>query len=126
MKNKSFLQNLWNFISGNDDGSLTEQISAKEAIEIQKKYIAHKCDATLPPNTPPYIEIAKQLFSEKNEVFIASVYYLERIAINETKYVEPIVELLKHYLKISTRSDDDKRFLKQRIHQIEKHNIPLS
>ena len=70
---------------------------------------------------PPYIDVARQLFSEKNEIFRAAVFYLGRIAENEGKYAEPIVKIMQQYAATAKRNPEDMEYLAAQIKQIEKN-----
>lgn len=125
MFKKPFLQNIWNIIIGNTADS-PKHITAQEAEELQKHYLeAHKNSAKI-QDYPPYIDVARQLFSEKSEVFRAAVFYLQRIAENESKYTEAIITVLKQYAATAKRSTEDLAFLKDKIDYMEKniHFLP--
>lgn len=99
MSEKSFIQNVVNFLFLRPRGTKKKRnISPQEAIALQKKYVADFCEVGLPYEVP-YVEIAKQLFSEKETVFEAAVYYLTRIAQNKKETAEPIAAILQSYME---------------------------
>ncbi len=49
-------------------------------------------------NTPTYKQIAEQMSSPHEQVFIAAVYNLVKIANNSKRYKQEIVALLKEYI----------------------------
>ena len=61
------------------------------------------------------------MFSEKSEIFKAAVFYLCRIAENESKYAEAIVSVMKEYQKSAQRSEEDMDYLAKKIVQAEKN-----
>ena len=71
-----------------------KNISVNEALNIQNEYASGHCEDEKLPGYP-YVEIAKQLASPKEEVFNAALYYMQRIAVNEPKNMGRIVDLLE-------------------------------
>ena len=116
---KSFLQNILDFMSGNKFMD-SRTISPKEAVEIQLKYIDSLKSARKTSNYPPYMEITKQLFSDKPEMFKAAVYYLVKIAENESKYTETILDILRECHVKSPHSTENKTYLQEQIDYLEK------
>ena len=99
MSEKSFIQNVADFLFMRPrTGTKKKNISPQEAIALQKKYMADFCEIGL-PHEMPGVEIAKQLFSEKETVFEAAVYYLTRIAQNKKQAAEPIAAILQGYME---------------------------
>lgn len=88
-----------------------KDISPQEALNLQKQAQSNTCEIGQ-PYAEPYFEIAKQLFSEKESVFNAAVYYLVRIAQNEPTTVSPICAILQNYAQKNTNP--------QRQEQLEK------
>lgn len=120
MFKKPFLQNIWNIIIGNTTDA-PKHISAQEADELQKNYLEARKNSVKIQDYPPYIDVARQLFSEKSEVFKAAVFYLQRIAENESKYTEAIITILKQYAATAKRNTEDLAFLKEKIEYLEKN-----
>lgn len=78
-------------------------LSASAARHVQRNYIsADNTDDLLP--LPPYLEIAKQLYSPKTEVFSAALYYLQKIAVNEPDEAAGIVKALNDCLKSKNKT----------------------
>lgn len=121
MVKKSFLQNIWNVIVGVDNSAKQQKISAAQAETLQKNYLESQKKAAQLTEYPPYIDVARQLFSEKNEIFRAAVFYLGRIAENEGKYAEPIVKIMQQYAATAKRNPEDMEYLASQIKQIEKN-----
>lgn len=121
MVKKSFLQNIWNVIVGVDNSAKQQKISASQAETLQKNYLESQKKAAQLTEYPPYIDVARQLFSEKNEIFRAAVFYLGRIAENEGKYAEPIVKIMQQYAATAKRNPEDMEYLAAQINQIEKN-----
>lgn len=94
-----------------------KNISADEAINIQSEYATSYCDDDKLPNYP-YVEIAKQLASDKAEVFNAALYYLNKIAQNEPKNRIRIADLLKSISQESNLPDENKKLILQTIDDI--------
>lgn len=120
MAEKSFFANILKFITKVGDNSETKNISVQQALSLQKDFIENLNRGKINACTPPYIEISKQLKSEKSEVFKASVYYLSQIAKNEAYYKAPIVSILKHYKEKNKRAAEDIQYLDFYLKQLEK------
>lgn len=88
-------------------------ISPKEAAEIQHQSFLEEAKISEKSCTPPYLQIAKQLESNKIQVFEAAVFYLTTIASLETKYKKPIMHILNSYI-------EENPTLKERVAYIEK------
>ncbi|MDO4161468.1 MAG: hypothetical protein Q4D80_00480 [Pseudomonadota bacterium] len=121
MSKKSFLQNIWHMIIGGSASSGHKQISSAQAAVLQKKYLEAREDEAKILEYPPYVDVARQLFSDKKEIFRAAVFYLRRIAENENKYAEAIVTVMKQYAKTAERNAEDMAFLAEQIDAIEKN-----
>lgn len=121
MPKKSFLHNIWNIIIGGNETSNQRHISVSQADNLQKKYLETRKSAAVIADYPPYVDIARQMFSEKSEIFKAAVFYLCRIAENESKYAEAIVSVMKEYQKSANRSTEDMDYLAKKIMQAEKN-----
>lgn len=82
----------------------SDEITPKQANAIQKtSYIISKKEFEK-SCTPPYVAIAAQLGSDKQQIFEAAVFYLCTIAFNEPKYQNAIVHILDSY------ADEHKKF----------------
>lgn len=117
MNKKSFFRNLLNFIGGNyAKKQKANNITPEDAISLQKQYFVDIANSNESCSySPPYAEIAKQLFSAKPEIFRATVFYLVQIAENETKYLKEISTLLLHFKEKSQLSPEDAEFLDKNI-----------
>lgn len=122
MLKKSFLQNIWKIIVGNN--TFERKISEIQAEELQKNYKDAFKNAANISEYPPYIDIVRELLSEKSEIFQAAVHYLCRIAENESKYAEPIFTILEQYQKKAKRDEKDLEFLSAQLQKMKK-NIPF-
>ena len=120
MAEKSFFATLLNFITGNADRKKINDISAQQAILLQKDYIKNLNQKKIELCSPPYIEISKQLTNKKSEIFRAVVYYLNEIAKNEAQYKAPIISILRHYKENTKRSKEDIQYLDFYLKQLEK------
>ncbi len=116
---KSFFKNLLHFITNSDNSGKPDNVSAQQAIAIQKDFINDLERDKSDTLSPPYTEIAKQL-NGKPEVFHAAVHYLIQIAQNEDKYASPILSILKHFSQRKNISPEDIKFLQFQIKKIEK------
>ena len=117
MAQSSVIGNMLKFVFRRNAKPKRRDISAPEAVNLQKQYIADFCAAGA-LYTEPYVEIAKQLLSPQDEVFRAAVYYLQKIAQNQPDTVEPIVALLESCAAQNLRSEADKTLLRQAIDEI--------
>ena len=117
------VKNIWNFIFPSKKKSVSKNLSPQKAIELQKEYIKSRCDENT-PSIEPYIEVAKQLFAPKAEVFAAAVYYLEQIALNKKDTAEAILAILQNYAAQNSRSAEDNAILASAVAQIRrKYNL---
>ena len=114
MSVKSFLSKI--FGSKSNKNKLKD-ISAQKALLLQKDYIDNLSKSKSELFTPPFMEIAKQLSSEKQEIFRAAVFYLVNIAKNETQYAADILQILNAELK-KKHSSDDTKFLQAQINKL--------
>lgn len=73
------------------------KLSAAKAIDMQKSYATAGCIADFPLSAP-YPEIIRQLYSAKTEIVEAALYYLHRIALNESEQTENILKDLERLL----------------------------
>ena len=94
MIKKSIFKKFLNIFIANKNKAFGKNISVNEALNIQNDYAASRCDNDKLPGFP-YVEIAKQLASPKQEIFDAALYYMQRIAANEPKIKNRIVDLLE-------------------------------
>lgn len=98
MKKQSLFSSFLNLFYKNNHAN--SYISAKQAISLQKEYMSIRCSVDS-PESAPYIEIIKQLDSDKIEIFNAALYYLEKISMQEVEQKEAIIRMLEKYLKSS-------------------------
>ena len=113
------VKNIWNFIFPGKKKSVSKNLSPQKAVKLQKEYIKRKCNENA-PYIEPYMEVAKQLFASKTEVFEAAVYYLEQISLNKKDTAEAILAILQNYAAKNSRSDEDNARLASSIAQIRK------
>ena len=74
-----------------------DEITPRQANAIQKtSYIISKKEFEK-SCTPPYVAVAAQLGTDKQQVFEAAVFYLCVIAANEPKYKKAILHVLDSY-----------------------------
>ena len=97
----------------------TDEITPRQANAIQKtSYLISKKEFEK-ACTPPYVAVAAQLGTDKQQVFEAAVYYLCTIAVNEPKYEKAIIHELDSYMsehkKNSVRVDYIK-IMKEKFH----------
>ncbi|MBQ9271024.1 MAG: hypothetical protein IJ218_02000 [Alphaproteobacteria bacterium] len=113
---KKFMGLFWKQTSKPNGNNL----SAREAINLQNAYIASGCIADT-PITPPYSEILRQLESPAPEIYSAAIYYLQKIALNEPQQRNNILQGLNNYLaKKNKISPQNKELLLQAIAEIRK------
>lgn len=124
MSKKSVADTLFDFVLKYVKHSKKNFVSTKQAAEIQKRYIEDTCTVG-EKNVLPYLEVARQLNNTKPEIFKASLYYLEKIAINHPQMKKEILEALQEFDQKNSRSDKDKNILKaciDRLSAIKKEN----
>ena len=114
MSAKSFFSKIFGMKSNKNK---LKDISAQKALLLQKDYIDNLSRKKSDLFTPPFMEIAKQLSSEKQEIFRAAVFYLVNIAKNETQYTADILQILNAELK-KKHSSDDANFLQAQINKL--------
>ncbi len=90
MAKKSLFNKFINLFSKPRGEKAQNTLSASQALNRQYAYITadNFVDSSL---TPPYSEIVKQLYSSKDEIFAAALYYLQKIAANEPNQTESIL-----------------------------------
>lgn len=91
---KSLLKKIVELFATDNRGKFGRNISAEKALLIQKACATVTCDENKLPDQP-YVEITKQLTSNKAEIFAAALYYLEKIAANKPQNRQAIVDLLQ-------------------------------
>lgn len=85
----------------------TQDLTPKIAYEIQKQEYANKTKSDDTKCTPPYLQIAQNLSSDKLQVFEASVFYLCQIATIKPQYTLAISDIFQNY--ISANLDNAQR-----------------
>jgi hypothetical protein len=120
MNEKSILSNFMKFFSIKSKSYGGAKLSASDAISLQNAYIAAvKCVSS--DNSLPYAEIFKQLYSHKEEVFAATIYYLRKIADNNPDIAPNIVSALQNFVALKTnKAPERKQQIQQLIEDIEK------
>lgn len=118
MAEKSFFANLLKFIV-NGSNTSDKNISAQQAIQLQKEYMDNLKQDKNTLASPPYVEIAKQLNNKNSEIFQAAVYYLMRISENKHQYALPILSILKHCKQKNKLSEKDMSYLCLHIEKLE-------
>ena len=113
MRENSFIERMLKFVFGHGSLEKKSKISPKDAQKIQKEYISF-CQKNS-DFCQPYVEIAKQLFSPKTEIFSAAVYYLQKIACNNPQDREPIMLLLENYASQHAVKSEDKNLINEAI-----------
>ena len=121
MSKQSFLHSIWNIIIGGNETPNQRHISVSQADNLQKKYLESRKTAAIIADYPPYVDIARQMFSEKSEIFKAAVFYFFLIAENESKYAVAIVSVMKEYQQSAQRSEENMDYLTKKIVQAEKN-----
>lgn len=102
MAQKSLFGKFMNLFSKPSKKSGGSTLSASQAIHMQNAYIEASCSIDMQP-LPPYPEIVKQLYSPKEEVFSAALYYLHKIANNEPTQTQGITEELNKCLSAKNK-----------------------
>ncbi|MBR6356479.1 MAG: hypothetical protein IKR92_06470 [Alphaproteobacteria bacterium] len=99
-------------------------LSASEAINMQNSYIRSYA-TTDSPITPPYPEIIKQLGSPKTEIVQAALYYLRKIADNESAMTDGIITDMQKFLDAKNKvSAEHKALIRQTLQTIrQKHSL---
>jgi len=121
---KSFLHNMIAFVSGKRPKD--KIMSAENATELQLRYQDTFAKVKKVEDYPPYLDIVKQLSSAKTEIFRAAVYYLCRVAENESRYCGRILEILQEYASDTTRSDSENSYLREQISKLKQRNRYLA
>lgn len=118
MAEKSLIKDFLNFLFNGNKPSESKDISANDAIILQKKYIENFDKLKDSSCTPPYFEIAKQLNSDKSEIFRAAVYYLVEIAENESSYKAAITSILQECKKAKKCAAEDLDYLEFNLNKL--------
>lgn len=126
MAEKSVFAELLKFLLNGNNKSEVKNISAQDAVSLQKNYIENLSKNKTDICSPPYLEIAKQLNSTKSEIFQAAVFYLTQISENESRYAAPIISILKKCKKGKKRSAEDMDYLDFCLDKLEKQNSAFS
>lgn len=117
MIEKSIFKKFLNIFIANKNKAFGKNISVNEALNIQNDYATSRCDNGKLPGFP-YVEIAKQLASPKQEIFDAALYYMQRIAVNEPKIKNRIIDLLESISNDTKINDVRKSLIQQTIESI--------
>lgn len=93
-------------------------LSANQALDAQRDYVSADDDIDL-SQLPPYLEIVKQLYSPKTEILVAALYYLQKIAANESDEAAGILAALNNCLNAKNKIIvAHKELIKQTIKKI--------
>lgn len=122
MTNKSLFKKVIGLFTANHRIKFGKNISVNEALNIQSLYNNNVCNDEELPNSP-YVEIAKQLNSSQSEIFNAALYYLKKIAENESKNKNRIVELLKSIYRESSINESNKKLILKTIEELDGKTI---
>ncbi len=82
--------------TGNLLGATNQGITSAIARKIQRTAYEVSRHKEKDAYTPPYLWIAEELQSKDIQIFKAAVSYLANIAVNEHKYTQEIITILKH------------------------------
>ena len=93
-------------------------ISPAEAEKIQKASYALNHTEVKKKFSPVYLSIASGLNSEEKQIFEATVYYLEKIALNKPKYREDILKIMNEKAKESSINPEFRELIRNKIHNI--------
>lgn len=102
----AFFKSLWG--TRRDFGTLTP----KQANQLQKEAFLTGSQPRQKVCTPPYMAVAVQMMSDKEQVFEAAVYYLCVIAGNQPRCKKPIVDILNRYISENKKYDRRVSFVK--------------
>lgn len=117
MIKKSIFKKFLKIFIADKNKAFGKNISVNEALNIQNDYAANQCDNDKLPGFP-YVEIAKQLASPKQEIFDAALYYMRRIALNEPKIRGRIADLLESISNDTKINEARKSLIEQTIKSI--------
>lgn len=121
MAEQSIIKGFLNFLFYGNKNTVNRDISAQDALILQKEYVADMSKDKGNKCTPPYFEVAKQLNSNKPEIFRAAVYYLVEIAQNEERYTSSIIDLLQECKKIKKFTPEELDYLEFNLNKL-KHS----
>ncbi len=110
----SMLKKITGFIVRRKSGD----ISPAEAEKIQKASYALNHTEVKKKFSPVYLSIASGLNSEEKQIFEATVYYLEKIALNKPKYREDILKIMNEKAKESSINPEFRELIRNKIHNI--------
>ena len=97
-----------------------DSITPKIATAIQKQEYFNTLNNYEETFTPPYLVVAYQMHSNKQEIFESSVFYLCVIAKNTPKYKKDILKILKNYAEEHKNQKERLNFINN---QIKIHNL---
>ena len=120
MAEQSVIKEFFNFLFNGSKNTENKDISAQDALLLQKEYIENLGKDKSFECTPPYFEIAKQLNSNKSEIFRAAVYYLVEIAENESSYKSSITDILQQCKKKKKCSAEDLDYLEFNLNKLQR------
>ncbi len=113
-KIKNIVRRTGHLFSANHNNGITEAIARK--IQKSAYVVTHSKEEAA--YTPPYLLIAEQLQSHDEQIFRGAVYYLSRIAVNEPKNRETIIDILGRCIDNSKRDQTQLDYIKSKIAEI--------
>lgn len=121
MVKQSKFRNMLRFLFQQQEKNIAARMTPSKARKAQKKcFEQEKAEIEV----LPYMEISKQLYHQKSEIFRAAVFYLEQIALNGEANSKSILDILLHFQKENKRLKEDQEYLDAAIADI-KDNCKL-
>lgn len=96
----------------------TQNVSEDVARKIQRGAYEQSQKTETPTFYPPYQELAEQLQVANEQIFIAAVYNLAKIAVNSEHYRNHICQLLEETLYDENRSQEEIDYIKLKLDSI--------
>ncbi len=97
----------------NRKNEITEEIARK----IQKSAYDISQHPKTEDYTPPYKQIAKQLQVRDAYIYMAAVYNLVEIALQQAQYRDDIIKILNQQLKDDAIPEDLKEYIENKMHK---------
>lgn len=95
-----------------------ENVSATEAVDIQKDVYLRSQHIENKKNTPPYMELSAQLLADETQIFEAAANHLTAIAQNRHKYAEPIKSIFAEVIANRRLNEEKLEYIKRKLNDI--------
>ena len=96
-----------------------ENVSAAEAVDIQRDVYLRSCNLKDKSYTPPYMELAAQLLADEEQIFKAAANHLASIAQARHKYSEPIKAIFAEVIANRRLSEEKLDYINKKLTEIQ-------